>query len=49
MKRRIAIQGERDGISNDEPCRQLIDVARGPQRIDLVLKEDRDIAAMLSD
>jgi len=49
VKRRIAVQRQRDGISNNEPWHELIDVAGGYERIDLVLNESRDIAAMLGD
>jgi hypothetical protein len=49
VKGRIGLQRERDSISNDEPCRQLLEVARGHERIDLVLQDTHDIVAVLGD
>jgi len=46
---RIGTQRERNGVSNDEPRRNLLVVARGGERIDLVLDETRDIVAMFGD
>ncbi|MCY1169345.1 hypothetical protein D9M73_93700 [compost metagenome] len=49
MKCRIRLEGERDSIADDEPCRQLFQVGRGHERIDLVLQETPDIVPVLFD